>query len=369
MKKNTRSYVKLSIILYIVILSVALVSTLAWFVFKQSATIDTEESSKIVVGEYLEICLDDNDDTKDDEWTNHIGDSEILQFPDVSVMPDGTVWYPKTLDDSDGLLAGEANYIKMNGSAAGAYLKKIDIKVRASKALDVYLSDNSFVSGLLDAETDGDGKMNRDLIAGAARVAFFENGNANLVWVPNYKYELLADKSGVNMNGTPEEGYKYIQGVTGEITYGTWNEGKVLVGDNDTALAAANTIRESKPFLSFSEAGEKKISIYVWIEGTDRESNTVLSGGSIKYKLEFIGIETKSASTYDINGISIGEDGRLMKADGSEALSGEVLYSIDGKEWTAYTEGGSPLIRDSARVYIRANETAAQRLGEIRQIK
>ena len=367
MKKNTRSYVKLSIILYIVILSVALVSTLAWFVFKQSATIDTEESSKIVVGEYLEICIDD--DTKEDEWTNHIGDSKTLQFPDVSVMPDGTVWYPKTLDDSDGLLAGEANYINMNGSTAGAYLKKIDIKVRASKALDVYLSDNSFVSGLLDAETDEDGKMNRDLIAGAARVAFFENGNANLVWVPNYKYELLADKSGVNMNGTPEEGYKYIQGVSGEITYGTWDEGKVLVGDNDTALATTNTIRESKPFLSFTEAGEKKISIYVWIEGTDRESNTVLSGGSIKYKLEFIGIEAKSDSTYDINGISIGEDGRLMRADGSEALSGEVLYSIDGKEWTAYTEGGSPLIRDSARVYIRANETAAQRLGEIRQIK
>ena len=53
MKENTKRYVKLSIILYIVILSVALVGTLAWFVFKQSATITTEENSKIVAGEYL----------------------------------------------------------------------------------------------------------------------------------------------------------------------------------------------------------------------------------------------------------------------------------------------------------------------------
>ena len=371
MKKNTKGYVKLSIILYIVILSVALVSTLAWFVFKQSATIDTEENSKIVVGEYLEICLDDNNDETEDEWNNHIEVTNIAQFPDVSVMPNGTVWYPKTLDENDNLLAGEANYLKPTGDALDGYLMKIDIKVRASKAVDVYLSDNSFVSGVTSGAEDAEKKLNRDVIAGAARVAFFEDKkeSANLMWVPNHKYELASDASSLNLEGTPEDGYKYIEGVTGSIEYGTWGTDKVLVGDNDKALATTNTIRESKPFLSFDEAGEKKVSIYIWIEGTDRESNTALSGGSIKSKLEFIGIDSKAASTYDIDGVTIGDSRKLLKADGSEVASGEVLYSIDGKIWQAYTEGGSDVIRDSATIYIRANETATQKLGNIRPIK
>ena len=81
MKNNTKRYLRLSIILYIIILSVALVGTLAWFVFEKTAVISVDKDSKIVAGDYLELCLDDGDnDDSNDIWASELElDSLILQ--------------------------------------------------------------------------------------------------------------------------------------------------------------------------------------------------------------------------------------------------------------------------------------------------
>ena len=398
MKKNTKGYVKLSIILYIVILSVALVSTLAWFVFKQSATIDTEEDSKIVAGEYLEICLDDNNEDTPDDWTTHIGVKNVAQFPDVSVTPDGTVWYPKALDDNDGLLLddkGNGNYIDVTNEAEG-YFVKLDLKIRSSKAVDVYLDQASLLKGMdmdkkdtaiKETTVDESGKIevetkdefSKDAIVGAARVAFFERDDSNKktltkMWVPNTSYHLNLENNDFeeNCNCEQKETYKYLKVADGTVKagdeYGVWND-KVISGEN--ALVHGKTVGDAQPILRFTGAQTKKITVYIWVEGTDREANTLLSGGSIQYNLTFSGIQTKADSTYVISKVSY-SDGKLVYTEsGEEVAAGEVLYcnvdSSDPTKWIPYTSGAN--LDGYTKLYIRANETATQKWGASTPIK
>ena len=187
MKNNTKRYLRLSIILYIIILSVALVGTLAWFVFEKTAVISVDKDSKIVAGDYLELCLDDGDnDDSNDIWASELElDSLILQYPDVSVMPDGSVWYPVSLGPGETLLTGEANkdaYRDVtNTEYTEGYYFRLDLKGRATKGMEVYLHENSSI--MADRANSGtatvvgaDGEtvsFSKSAVAGASRVAFF----------------------------------------------------------------------------------------------------------------------------------------------------------------------------------------------------
>ena len=377
MKENTKKYVKLSIILYIVILSVALIGTLAWFVFEKSATISTEEDSKIVAGEYLEICIDDGNDN----WVTDIKFDNIVQHPDVSVTPEGKVWYPISLDENEQLFVGEQGKgVYSDVTDVDGYFVKIDLKVRASKGLDVYLHNDSFVRGDMgktDAKIeDSDKTFSKDAIAGAARVAFLDESGVKLMWIPNEKYNLIVDETGkvtdFVQDGTPENEYKYLKIVDGTVVegdeYGVWNDDVLSYGDNvlasvDTTAAYAN---DAKPILSFGEAGEKKITVYIWVEGSDREANTVLSGGELQYNLKLVGVEKKVASSVNISDVSY-SGGKLIYTSSGEEVGSEILYSRNSKEWTPYSSG-APLVNGNTVVYVRARETATEMAGDIKEI-
>lgn len=391
MKENTKRYVKLSIILYIVILSVALVGTLAWFIYEKSATIKTEDDSRIVVGEYLEICIDDHDDNPDnDEWLSEIGVTNIAQFPDVSVTPEGKVWYPKSLDDNDQLIVGansEGVYTDVTATPEKYYIK-LDLKIRASKGLNVYLHKDSSVIGVNMNKDDAKVKLDdntevtfsKDAISGAARVGFFdENGAANFVWVPNDTYELLKDENtgkvtGFEQGGNPESDYFYLNvNVDGEgktsldenTKYGKWEKNQISAGEN--VLASDSNVNEAKPIVSFDSAGEKKVSLYIWVEGSDREANTVLSGGSLEYLLKFVGIDPKVTSSVNIDDVSY-DGGKLVYASSGNEVGGEILYSYDSNSWTPYNTNNPDLAKGNTVLYVRAKETAAEQASDIKEI-
>ena len=376
MKENTKKYVKLSIILYIVILSVALVGTLAWFVFKQSATITTEKNSKIVAGEYLEICIDNGED----KWVTDMKLADPVQYPDVSVTPDGTVWYPISLDEGDQLFTGEKGKgVYDNVTEKEGYFLKLNLKVRASKGLDVYLHSDSYIEGVNMDKTDANKMFSKDAIAGAARVGFFDEEGLKTIWVPNEKFQLLSDENGVNgfeFDGEAEGEYKYLNVVDETVNAGNeyleWDPNKITVGDN--VLASDNSINEAKPLLSFSDAGEQKLTVYVWVEGTDREANTVLSGGSIKFNLKLVGVLPKALASenadLDINAVE------FNKADGSftyngEEMGNEILYGFDADAVSTPYAPGDPNLASvgaGSKLYIRTAETKDYYLGEIREI-
>lgn len=389
MKENTKRYVKLSIILYIVILSVALVGTLAWFIYEKSATIKTEDNSRIVAGEYLEICIDDgDDDPNNDQWLNEIGITNLAQFPDVSVTPEGKVWYPISLDEGDKLFVGDKSasvYDDVTDTPAGYYVK-LDLKFRASKGLNVYLHSDSYVRGVDMEKTDANVKIDkdttvsfsRDAVAGAARVGFFdENGAAKFVWVPNEKYQLLIDEStdkvtGFAQDGTAEPEYLYLNvdennnnRVEENNEYKKWDADKVSVGGN--VLASDTNVNEAKPVVSFDKAGEQKVTLYIWVEGSDREANTVLSGGSLEYLLKFVGIDPKVTSSVNIDDVSY-EGGKLLYASSGTEVGGEILYSYDSSNWTPYNTNNPDLTKGNTVLYVRAKETATEQPSDIKEI-
>lgn len=373
MKENSKKYVKLSIILYIVILSVALVGTLAWFVFEQTAEIKTSENGKITAGEYLEIAIDDKNDETPDEWLTKIEYTDPTQYPDISVTPDGKAWYPVELDDDDNVKIGEDRAC-INVTGEKGYFVKLNLKVRASKSLNVYLHEDSEVQGLKLDKADANNSFSKDAIAGAARVGFFdESGNVITVWVPNEKYELASDASSINYNGSAEESYKYLNvsdagNVSGESE---WETDQISVGNN--ALATDDMANEAIPLLSFDGAGEKKLTVYVWIEGTDREANTVLSGGNIKFNLKLVGIPKKAAaenSDININAVVFNKTDGSFTYNGEE-MGNEILYGFDADAVnTPYAEGDPNLakVESGSKLYIRTAETKDYYLGEILEI-
>lgn len=373
MKENSKKYVKLSIILYIVILSVALVGTLAWFVFEQTAEIKTSENGKITAGEYLEIAIDDKNDETPDEWLSKIELASPAQYPDISVTPDGRAWYPVELDDDDNVKIGEDRAC-IDVTDVKGYFVKLNLKVRASKSLNVYLHNGSEVQGLNPDKTDANNSFSKDAIAGAARVGFFdESGSVITVWVPNEKYELASDASSINYSGNAEGSYKYLNvsdagNVSGDSA---WDSEKISVGNN--ALATDTMANEAIPLLSFDGAGEKKLTVYVWIEGTDREANTVLSGGNIKFNLKLVGIPKKAAaenSDIDINAVVFNKTDGSFTYNGDE-MGNEILYGFDADAVnTPYAEGDPNLanVDSGSKLYIRTAETKDYALGDIREI-
>ena len=383
MKENTKKYVKLSIILYIVILSVALITTLAWFTFEKSATISTEEDSKIIAGDYLEICLNDGSNN----WVTDMKLAQSVQYPDVSLTPEGKIWYPVSLDENDQLFVDDAgkNGVYRDVTNDEGYFIKLNLKVRASRGLDVYLHSDSFVRGNMektDANITVDENTNisfsKDAVAGAARVAFFDSEGVKMVWIPNEKYNLVIDEeTGKPINflqdGTPEGEYKYLNVVDDTVPSGNeyckWDDDLLSYGDNVLASTEGSysSINDAKPILSFAEAGEKELTVYIWVEGSDREANTLLSGGVLQYNLKLVGIERKASASLDISNVAY-SGGKLIYASSGDEVGSEILYSYNAKTWTPYTTNNPNLAGGNSVLYVRAKETATEMAGTIKEI-
>ncbi len=371
--KNAKKYIKLSIILYIVILCVALVSTLAWFTFEKSATISTEDESKIVAGEYLEICIDDGNDN----WATDIKVNNVAQFPDISVTPEGKAWYPISLDEGEKLFVGEKGKGVYNDvTNTEGYFVKLPLKVRASKAIDVYLHQDSFVEGLDLDKTDADGKYSKDAISGASRVAFFDENGAKMMWVPNEKYQLTVDEAtgeiiDFKFDGTKESEYKYLNVIDDTLTkdneYGVWDPTKVQILEGKNSLATDTANNGSAPILSFNKAEEKKITLYIWIEGSDREANTIFSGGALSYSIKLTGITRKAESKINIEDVAYSA-GKLIYTSSGAEVGEEILYSYNCETWTPYSSGNPDLANGKEVIYVRAKETATENAGPIKEI-
>ena len=359
MKENTKRYVKLSIILYIVILSVALVGTLAWFIYDKSAIVSTEDNAKIIAGEYLEIKLKDQT-----EWQSEIKLASDKQYPDISYNPETkSFYYPTQLDANDGLILNKPG-VCIDVTDSSGYFMKIELTVRASKGMKVYLDNTSFFKGVNENENV------KDYVAGAARVAFYAGDDLKTVWVPNptYEYKIAADGTGtVKTDGTPETTQKFIKmKADGTIEgLGDWNTDNFSIGND--SLATAGVAGDAISILDFAEAGEQDLTIYVWVEGTDRESVTALAGGSFNYEIKLIGISKNSNNSLNIDDVNY-RTGELFYASTGEEAGGELLYSYNGKDWAQYSDSNPAFAKGKKVVYVRAKETATEMAGPVKEI-
>ena len=386
MKESTKKYFKLSLILYVVILSVAVIGTLAWFNVNRTAKIPNEEAN-ILTGKNVEICVK-KEDAKDEKWGSTIELTQTEKMPDVSMAPDGTFWYPTSLDKEDGLIFGEEGRgLYLDVTEKDGYFTKIPLKVRSNEALNLYLDGSSFVKGVSISDDD-ETTTSVDAIAGAVRVAIFEivDGEKVLktVWVPNESYQIVDSGDGVSVNltGTPEETYKYLnvtdfkngnrnQGIVKESASTiAWQSDKLSIGKDSLVLSEDPDdetkpvyVKDAKALLEFDKAGTKELEVYVWVEGTDRESVTFLAGGTIAYELNFIGVETKKEAGIDIEQVSY-DAGNFYYQE--ENVNDKILYSFDSESWTLYSTN-NPKFTAGKTVQIRVAETKTEKLGEPRE--
>lgn len=377
MKQTTKKYIGLSLLLYVLILALALTGTLAWFIFDRRAGISSSENGKITVGENIEVCLDDgDDDASNDEWGMYITLDDIKSCPDVSYDPaSNTWWYPTDLNDKDVPEYTKPDTFSTINDESGYYIT-IKLKFRTSSKMELYLNHASTVSGLdMEKKDDKTGTFSRDAIAGAARVGVWTDEGLKTVWIPNELYELTFDANGnvtgFNANGKREDSYKYLalNDLGTAMEERIWDTQAYHLSVGSQSLATDTTIGNATPLLSFDDSDtlvEKKLTLRIWIEGTDRESNSACAGGQIKYDIKFIG-HNKSESTVAIDDVKYSA-GQLVYASTGEVAGSELAYSYDSQTWAAYNPTNPDLLNGHTEIYIRAAETATQKSGAVKKL-
>lgn len=398
MKKvtGTKKWIRLSVILYIVILSVAAVFTMAWFLFDETATIQTSDNMQITAGSKLEIAHIEKDGTVGD-WGQQITlntGSDV--FPDIT--GDGNLfYYPKVLDDNDQAFETVDSFVDLSTvEDVGVFYITVHLRFRTTMPMTVYLSEDSFVKGKTDtlegAEAENNsifGDFSRDGIAGAVRVAFVEYNSQvadeytlRNVWIPNDTYQLSYDQNetiGTNgdhkayfttggereyttlEDGTKALNYGYLEKTTvnGEekMVFKPWSEEQYV--DQAVTLESQGLASEDQngvqwiggaaPLIEFKESDMKNgfavrdLYIKIWIEGTDREADKAFTDGQLEYNFSFTGIEKGDFEKVnaEIAAKTIVSDGSKLYYKENDTLTeitetNLLLYSYNGVDWKPY---------------------------------
>ena len=90
---------------------------------------------------------------------------------------------------------------------------------------------------------------------------------------------------------------------------------------------------------------EKTLFIKIWVEGTDREADKAFIDGLLKYKFDFIGIQTKDDFNPNISATEILPENFIIKdnvlctSNGTpvDAVKYPMLYSFNAYEWEKYS--------------------------------
>lgn len=268
---------KRQIIISIVVLILVLLGvTYAWFNMLDRGNINNIE---------VEIQGDSNNLKLSTDGTNYqsgLDYTGLLTNLDITDVSGDGYSLNKPLggiDDVDGMLAS-------NWESAIANVDYIDIPVfvKATVGSKLHLSMiNSYLSPFdTTSNISPYGVFSRNYIAGATRVAIFEDVASTLTgklfWVPNDQYQLTKSAGSYTFTetGASEASYQYLKNVSGQYTltdFTTWTP------------QTTSQLSVSNPELVNFDTEIKKIVVRVWLEGTDRESSIALSGGVFKVKL------------------------------------------------------------------------------------
>lgn len=383
MKTSTKKYLKLATILYLVLLAAAVVVTLGWFVLNTQVTLESESNFTISTGEHLEIGIaGENGETV---WGSYITmpNTKSQKFPDITGNGK-KFYYPEALDDADTPFMRDENNFTLISKKEGnesLYMLKFELQFKTEAQMEVFLSNKSRVEGKNSAD-----KL--DAIAGAVRMSFSElEGTKEIlksVWIPNEKYQYVADSDSFTETGTVEKSYGYLKPADEEaVETGTpamirvsylpedyyYNSAydtdgdidvQVMVGTDGLASTSEGSgpmINASTPLLRFtndpSDADTKTLVIRVWVEGTDREAHSELDGSNFNFHLDFLGINKAALKTNPLEGAYY-NGGNLYYSSGTQ-ITGGIIYSYNGYQWTEYAKGAT-FEEDKTKLYIKTTE-------------
>lgn len=305
-KKKVKLKAKLELKnLYFTLLSLLCVVAVsfAWFTSNNNANAD--EIKLTVSGvDGTEISLDDQ----------HYSDSIEYPTANLSVMDvSGTGWktdgevelyYPKLNTATGELVTDDSGCFIIQQAHKNTDYLEFELFFKAKERVQIVLSEDSFVVPADPTDPtridttfttpEGVDGYSADYVAGAVRIAFCEvrdNGEEypSCIWDPNPNYELSCEDGiwSFTENGTPEnapnEGHLYL-GSDGRLHR--------LIGINEDGTFPVGWTSPT------GVAGEYKLHIVVriWIEGMDREAQSIFLGGRFNTMLKF---ESVSLDPYD----------------------------------------------------------------------
>jgi hypothetical protein len=363
------------------LLSVAVLTTTATFAwFFMNSDVEVEYGNDIIceTGTALEVSIYQGRDEQNNEvWTPYSSkamlNSVTARLEDIS--GDGINLYRAVTligNDQGQLVPSDLmDASPANSEGFGEFLE-LKIRLRSSSPMDVYLGGDSKLLPKYTGENHGNifGDFSMDYIAGAMRVAVLENEELKMLWAPNPNYELVrSDKDGSYTFKTDGqvETYKYYKYVDEEndlfelvdVPADDLVYKKFVFGSTNTTDSMIN----GSPLLTTIEPdavtgfGVSTLTLRLWFEGTDREADQALSGGSTKLNLKFSGIEPKPYSNEletTINKITANKTITTTVVDEGlttehtvdvvsypwknidNSIKNTLMFTLDGYKWTTY---------------------------------
>ena len=295
MKKLSILKKEYSLFIKVISMVVALISvTFSWFVFGSDAWVNPFDVNVTSVVDVYISSTDGDDaswserlevdtDSATGSITEFSGNGESLYRP-VIVAKEIQKYYKVDTSDEN-----------INKS----YLEIVSY-VKSTGPIRFYLHEDSFV-------VPQDTTNPKDNIAGAVRVAFLVENHKPFIWAPNSTYQYIDNQDGtftVNKNGTPESSYSYIYEDSDDMFIskdslveidnsslkeaGVSQDKRFVWGD----LSSINNYESNAdPIFTVVHLSQEeiivKMTIRVWVEGTDREAIGTLVGGKINMNLKF----------------------------------------------------------------------------------
>lgn len=275
MKKSLFITTVIMVVVLIVALSTA---TYAWFTV--SGTVTTSEVQfTAVTTDNLEISL-----SPDTGYTQSV--AMVWNQPESGIWPLSlkSIPYAAATTDAEwvfgagteGVDAWAFTEANDNGTEtpitmAGNYLIE-ELYLRSSGEVSVSLSGDSVIKPN-EIGVNLNGTIDRDLLVGAVRVAIFDQNNTLIkVWAPNANIKLtepaniVVGNDGTDTNNTADASY------------------------SDKFLShTGSTLTPEIPLIDLASGIYQKITVLVWIEGTDPEAHNILTGGKFVVGLSFLG--------------------------------------------------------------------------------
>lgn len=337
--------------MYLLIPTLMIVTTsYAWFYINQQVDVTYIPDVECEAGHSLEISLDGGVN-----WAGG-GTIDNANPKMLDITGDGINLYrPEMLDDNYNPLDFKPAEPVDPTTGKGDYVE-IEVMLRTSSRMDVYLSGDSFVKEIEEGtETNSIfGNFSKNYIAGCVRVSVTEkaaNGSETLkmLWDPNPYYRLTKDgnnysftKTANTSNKPKPTDYKYYYKDNTSNTYliKTFTLQEIIdqkltlgsTGGNELYAGNSPILAQFIPD-GAEEIMVKTLVIRVWFEGTDREADQALSGGVVKMYFKFNGINKEpvlEANQTKINNIQYANNKYSGLENGFE-------YSVDGFNWVKYT--------------------------------
>lgn len=343
--------------LLLVVASVFVVSY-AWFV-----NTDKNKTDNLIIktkaSRLLYISMDDGK-TWSTELSLNLDDN--FKFNN-EVTGNGVNFYKALTKRDDGMP------ITFKEATAGSDYLEFDLLFKSNANLGVFLDSDSYViptAGIEEVNLVGDyavskssyGDFSRDLIVGAIRISFTENDyvdskyvsklESSLVWAPNKNYELIYNNGiySFDINSSNSQDYRYIDSSNGfEYKYiNNFKDNLNTDFDSDNANGDPMITKIDPEY----NDGIKSVTVRIWVEGNDRETNDALTGGSFKLNLNFMGIVKNENK--NIPNVSKYNNKIIGFLEGME-------YSVDyGNTWVKYEDDSDATFNTLDKVYVRYSE-------------